>query len=232
MPGGTGDDAAGDEAGPAACLLPLPKGFVLSTVELAVGEPVLGIGRDKTTWGLVTAAPAGKPARVTFKMAAGPPGTPIVDLDGRLVGIQGRPPAPRRGVVVPRDEADLVAADVVRRLLDGEPAAEPGDMQPRATARRAAPVRPPTPTEFLAEPYQLAEGMAMLPQHWTDNRDGHLIEEVAPESPDLSPADADIGLLSTGARFHEPLRVLVHRVELTHPVTTDRLASCRPPKDA
>jgi hypothetical protein len=70
--------------------------------------------------------------------------------------------------------------------------------------------------------------MALLPQHWTDNRDGHLIEEVTPEPPDLSPANADIGTLSTGARFHEPLRVLVHRVDLTHPVAADQLRSCRP----
>jgi hypothetical protein len=221
-------DANAATTAPAAEPGTLPVGFELSRMKLAVGEPVLGIGRDRTSWGLITAAAQGRPARVTFSAAVDRAGTPIVDLDGRLLGIQGRPPHARRGVVPPPDEAVLIGVEVVRRLLEGQSDGEPGVPPPQGAPRRRAATTAPTPTEFLSQPYEQGAGMALLPQHWTDNRDGHVIVEVAPERLDLSPANAHIGLLSAGARFHKPLRVLVHRVDLTHPVSTDQLSSCGP----
>lgn len=164
---------------------------------------------------------------MTFSTAVGPAGTPIVDLDGRLLGIQGRSPTLRRGATPPANEADLIGVEILSFLRSGEGGDERPVTLPIAAPRRGGTPTRQTPTEFLGEPFHHAEGMALLPQHWTDSRDGHLIEDVAPEPPDLSSAEADIGVLSTGARFHEPLRLLVQRVDLTHPVTTDQLTSCR-----
>lgn len=224
-------DGSPNEDGDAAASAqpePLPKGFVLATAELVVGDPVLGIGTESTSWGLVTATPPGEPARVTFRHSPGPAGTPLVDLDGRLMGIQAWPPPPRRGVVQPPNEARVHGIHLLRRLIAGEPDAdEAPETEPVESRSRSANLARMTPTAFLAEPYTEAEGMSLLPQHWHDRRDGHFITGVAPQPPNLSPATADVGVLSTGARFHEPLRVLVQRVDLTDPVPAEQLQSCR-----
>lgn len=224
-----GDDAADEarpRAGEDAAAPDLTDGFELAPAIAAAGEPVVAVIADDPGWGLVTGT-EGRRQRVTFREPAGRAGTPIVDLDGRLVGVCGWTPVARRSrTAPPSNEVAMLGVDAIRRLLTGVDEDAPEEA---ARARRAGRPRPGpgSPTEFLAEPFREGSGMALLPQHWVDKRDAHVIEGVVPDPPDLDPTRADLGTLSPGAEFHRPLRVLVHRVDLTQPVPPNQLSSCR-----
>lgn len=226
---------------------PLEEPLVLSDSEALLGDPILapsppgGDASDPAVaLGLVTAqygrranGPGTESSMIgaTYRTAAGPAGSPVFDLEGRLVGIH-------RSATLDGDNRDLSAArtvvqvSVVKALLNDE-LADDSEAATHAVsparereleARTDAEVVTAKPSMFLGDLFPPGDGPeGLLPHHWVDPDDQHLIEMVG-EEPVL--AGAELGGLSTGARFMQPLRVLVHRIDMTQAVAARELASC------
>ena len=228
---------------------PLEEPLVLSDSEALLGDPILapsppgGDASDPAVaLGLVTAqygrranGPGTESSMIgaTYRTAAGPAGSPVFDLEGRLVGIH-------RSATLDGDSGDLstartvVEASAVQALLSEELAGDSEDAPPvvgpardhehEDGARTGSEVVTARPSKFLGDlfpPGDSPEGL--LPHHWVDPDDQHLVETVG-EKPTLE--GAEFRDLSTGARFMQPLRVLVHRVDMTQAVAARELASC------
>jgi hypothetical protein len=89
------------------------------------------------------------------------------------------------------------------------------------------------PSEFLSELVDVPHELSFLPNHWyRPDRDDQLVASCLPDpplpaSPNVEAGEHSIGLLSGGAKFHEPLRILTRRVDLARAVSADRLTSCQ-----
>jgi hypothetical protein len=131
------------------------------------------------------------------------------------------------------DEMTLDAAAAVVDPLppstSGATASEADGETDAAPATVAGTLRP---SEFLAELVDVPEALSFLPNHWyRPDEDDQLVASCLPDPPLPPSTEVDgghsIGLLSGGARFHEPLRVLTRRVDLARAVSADRLTSCQ-----
>jgi S1-C subfamily serine protease len=213
------------------------------TRELEQGQPVVTLGHPKLLsgdatfgWGLVTATrrqihlidpPPGLAAievvEASYNAAAGASGSPVFDLDGRLVAIHcagavelsDDPRAAYLSCAVPvRDLRGLLQSGGTPVPSSSEPAAAP-------RARRREGLQ--TASAFLSELFDVDPGLALLPQHWASRNGAHEIEETMPQAPvslqvpRKPPLDVD---------YTKPLRVLAHRVELAHSVPAEELVSC------
>ena len=181
-------------------VVPLRPGIGVVALEATAAGP-------KARWGYVV----GDVTEPTIVYDGGFPatGAPVFDLRGNLVALQGE-----RGVVLPVPE--------IAELLSSAEADEGG-------AEALVPPPPEQPTsasEFLAG---VAEGNgagALLPTYWTLPMGTNAIEFSLP--PSLSSADVTgpVGRLSEGVAFLRPLRVTMHRVEVTAAVEPEELSAC------
>jgi hypothetical protein len=218
---------------------PLPVATAESVIQpgdqvFTLGYPEAGPGRAVAAWGLVGRtsrrirlrdAPAGIGAidvmEVTCKSSPGSSGSPVFDMDLNLVGIVTgggvRHDADQSGdevthVIPARELEDLTTSTRV-------PAAGTARPQPQARGTR--------PTEFLNDMTTVPRGTPMLRQHWRNPDDEQLVDVVIPEPHRFEGQSARLESIGR-ARFLEPLRVFVHRVELTRAVEPDLLSSIQP----
>lgn len=182
--------------------------------ELRLGAGIFAV--DPSTegavanWGFATTEGAAE-LGVVYDGARPRPGAPVLDLDGRLVALQGAGGTAHR-------------VDDVAALLS----AETGDLAPVAAEAQVFGAGPPlSASEFLAA---LAErdGERMLrPAYWTSPMpaDANDVELELPASLSLVEGGSRLDQLADGAAFVSPLRVTVHRVEATRAVAPDDLAA-------
>lgn len=208
-------------------------------------------GAPEMALGLVTAKPSLKPGNgdfrllgATYRSVAGQAGSPVFDLHGRVVGVHCTATFGDGdelfGPVRPVVESTAIAALLAGHGDGDEPAGTAGEQEPdeaQATPTHpgngSQPVDAPNaspvivvarPSQFIGELFPLARGpVGLPPQHWVDPDDQHLTEVVG-EVPELD--EVDLAGLSAGARFMQPLRTIVHRVDVTQPMAARELASC------
>jgi S1-C subfamily serine protease len=224
--------------------------LALGDSELLLGDPVLApsppngeAGDPALALGLVTAEYGRRASRsgldlsligATYRTAAGPAGTPVFDLQGRLVGIHagaasaadnGNPGTLRSAVQASAVQALLDADDTDEDTAEAASAMEP-PREPRSSAGDSGDLVVAAPSQFVGALFPALDGpVGLLPQHWVDPDDQHLTEAVQ-GLPQLE--GADLSSLSSGAHFMRPLRILVHRVDMTPAVAASELASCAP----
>jgi len=204
------------------------------------GQPVFCLGYDareeqpSLTWGLIAAAarmlfPGGANlvdvVQATFRRHRGTPGAPIIDTDGRVVAIQ-RASDPARGRIAGY-LSNATPVDALHRLLAGPQASEAAPPSASVSPRRALSEQlHPTPSRFLADLFDQDDDVSLLPQHWVDSDGHHNVRDViaVPDRQGLRPNQPDP--VQHTSHFLEPLRVLVHRIELTEPVEVEALVSC------
>lgn len=193
------------------------------------GEPSLG-------WGMITATDRTLPfdgdkrAKVyqaTYQGAGGASGAPVVDLEGRLVGVHqgGASPDgtdPRAATIsfaVPVGDVRALLGGVsgsgdapAAATLSGSPAFDRGESRPTASE---------TLTE-LAEDYGAT---GFLPVHFQGfpDREAYTVDVVAPEVHVVS-AETPVGELTAGpVHFRRPVRVVMRRIEATPEAAVDDL---------
>jgi S1-C subfamily serine protease len=203
--------------------------------EPRLGEPILTPGppdRDpdqpEVALGLIVRQGDGEAAGgggfgATYRSLAGPAGAPVFDLHGHLIGVH-RSPGSLAGV-----DADLirpvVEADAVRELLerDGDADADTAVVfdEDRSPATNGTVQRP---TDFLSALFAAdPDPMGFLPQHWTDADDQHF-PELTLGAGGFEFVRLD-GLVAA-VEFLRPVRLIVHRVDVTAPLAARELASC------
>ena len=165
-------------------------------------------------WGYVLAA--GEELEVFYD--GGPPGlgAPVFDLSGRLLALQGE----RERLLPVPPLAELQAL----------PLAEPHGVgafngHPPPGPRHSAP-------EFLAAIAAPDRAGELLRGYWTSRTQAREVEFALPSAVAPMEEKGAVGRLSDGAALLRPLRVMVHRIEITHAVEPGDLAACRSPEPA
>jgi putative serine protease PepD len=215
--------------------------------ELRQGEPVLTLGHPKLLdgeptlgWGLVTAArrmirldepPSGidlfEVIQATYRSAGGASGSPVFDMRGRVVGIHcaraahlaGDASAEYMSSAVPVRDLHALRATAALPAAGAMPAAGAREGRPAGEAE-AMPG-----SQFLRELTHAHGTVGFLRDHWRDPRDEYRVADVVPAEVDLPPLDGSLLRLSGGARYLEPLRVIVHRVEFAETCLESDLVS-------
>jgi putative serine protease PepD len=216
---------------------------------LAAGRPVVAVGyadlldrSPQVTWGLVTSAErwvepgarlpeltAIRVLQATYRGRAGAPGSGVFGLDGRLIGVQcagsfgggqGQAGNLRSAVPVARLHALLAGAESVDA---------PAEVAGGSGANEALPFARPglaDASDFMAELRREGDDVALLPRHWRSPNGAHVVSGTIPASVRTVDAHEALARLSGGVAYLKPLRVLIHRIDLTRPVQADDLSSC------
>ncbi len=216
----------------------LDGGFELSDREPQLGEPVLAPSppeRDpdqpEVALGLLvrggapengTVGPGSADFGVTYRSAAGPAGSPVFDLTGRLLGVhrsvQG---GSDTGTSAIRAVAGVGELRALLEAGDAGAAVEAGQALP---VTQVAGARVEAPSRFLDALFSGdSESIGLLPQHWTDSDEQHM--------PNLTLGFGEFGFatleeLAVPMRFLQPVRVIVHRVDISSAMAARELASC------
>lgn len=177
-------------------------------------------GAESVRWGLV-AGTAGTVA-VAYEGASDPvAGTPLFDLDGRLVAIQGE----GGGVAHRLDDVGELLAAAEESGPPPEGSEQDGEQQATRYDRPDNGGATPA-TGFLGAIFDAEGSRAMTPIHWTSGNGSNRIELSLPPGMVLDGDAARVDRLSGGAEFMRPLRVMAHRIELTEPAAPEDLVSC------
>ncbi len=207
----------------------------LAEEEPQLGEPVLAPAppdrepdQPEVALGLLVRGAAGgggADARfgVAYRTVAGPAGSPVFDLQGRLLGVHravDELEQPAEGASLSRP---VTGAAALRRLLDGEE--EPAAAEEQAPSRRPAAFGDRAhlasrffESLFVSEP----ESIGLLPQHWVDADEQHMPELV------LGRAEfgyATLDQLCGRVEFLQPVRAIVHRVDISTAIAAKELVS-------
>jgi hypothetical protein len=203
----------------------LPEGTGLALLRLAgsAGEPVeIAAARPPAGAGVVAleATAEGIEHRWGYVIAAeleviyddGPPGlgAPVFDLDGRLCALQGE----RERLLPVPPLAELQAMPPAEPLPAGA-----------QNGHAAAPLR--SAPEFLAAIAAPDRAGELLRGYWASRTQARAVEFPLPEEVAPMEEKGAVGRLSDGAALLRPLRVMAHRVEVTHAVEPADLAACR-----
>jgi hypothetical protein len=222
--------------GPALRALRLPpQGF-----DFREGEPIVAIGRTPgayaspfATWGLVVARSAGSGFRAVYHPTGRTPGAVVVTLEGYMVGMHcagERRNSPSDGVTA------AVAFERVVELVS-TPSTSGAGLPPSGPAESTlgvrtphAPRRRPQLVETSVFMEELGGGrneVALLPQHWNDPNGAHVVNETLPDHVRGVDPATPLARLAGDTHYLRPARVLIHRVDMTRPVTPGDLRSCR-----
>lgn len=203
-----------------------------------LGEPVLAPappdrdpGQPEVALGLLVKAAAataegdGSEARfgVAYRTLAGPAGSPVFDLQGRLLGIHRAVDELERPGETASLSRPVTAAPALRALLDGEE--EPAAREEQASGRRPPAFRDRVqrPSLFFESLFVSGrESMGLLPQHWKDADEQHM--------PELVLGHGEFGYetldrLCSAAEFLQPVRAIVHRVDISAAIAAKELVS-------
>lgn len=172
------------------------------------GEPVVAVEQGPEgaggRWGYVV-ADGERPVAV---YNGGPPatGAAVFDLSGQLVAIQG-------------EREELLRVPDIEELLAR--AAE------TAVGNSAGPaVEPVSASAFLAAIAEENGAQVLRSGYWLGHTEDNSIELAFPSGILKEDLLGPVSDLVGGAAYMQPLRVMVHRIELTGPVEPDRLAAC------
>jgi hypothetical protein len=191
-----------------------PSPGEVEVAPLRAGDGVVALeGGPKgptSRWGYVISD--GEGARAIFDGGDPVDGSPVFDLQGRLLAIQGE-----RGA--------LVATPSIAVLLE----MESEDVRPPASPNGAAsaPSEPQPASAFLAKVANDNRYTELLPAYWAGPTDANAIEFSLPPGAGQLSDEETIGSLTEGAAYLRPLRVVVNRIEATHPVEPSDLSAVR-----
>lgn len=217
---------------PAALLLP-------EQASVFQGDPIIGIGRPfaekeqpTPTWGLVTAperqvemvgAPATPVFQVAYHRAEGPPGAPVFDLEGALLGIQATKAVTGAREIRSQRTSNVVPAARIRKLMEGGGEAGASRQRPRRRADRPREIL--RPSTFVEDLTHVDPPPALLIHHWKDAQKRNEAKETIPSRGEAASGAESFASLAGRVTFLAPLRVLVHRVDLVAPVNVKDLVS-------
>lgn len=208
---------------------------------ITLGHPLLQEGEPSLAWGIVAAteriitlrdAPPGaerfRVLQATYQALGGSSGAPVLDLDGRLVGIHSAGPLEGESTGIPEYLRSAVPVADLRPLLDDAgadtvalDAAGDGEAEGQTVETIRA---------FLGDLRPAVETVAFLPTHFADPGNGRpYVDEVVPAD------DADVGLGGALAdvcgptAFLVPVRAMAWRVEAAKPLPPTGLAAFSEP---
>jgi hypothetical protein len=161
---------------------------------------------------------------VTYRTVAGPAGAPVFDLRGGLLGIH------RAGQGLAEDSESsairaVAGAAELRALLEAGDLAAPVDGD--TNGHRPAPPRntlTEVPSRFLDALFAAGpDAVGLLPQHWVDSDEQHM--------PELTLGAGEFGYaplneVASAVEFLQPVRAMVHRVDISGAIAARELASC------
>jgi S1-C subfamily serine protease len=207
----------------------LPSAPLPEAVTVRQGDAVVSIGRPRPEldrpavgWGLVTSAGAAASLQVAYQGEAGAAGSPLFDLDGRLLGVHC--PADAAGESAGR-VTSVVPVARLQALLEGGIGSTDGaplERADRGPGRGEAVTRA---SAFIDELTNVETAPALLPHHWKDADSKNETRETIPAAEEAHSGSEKLTNLVAGLAFRAPLRVLVHRVDLVAPVAVAELAS-------
>lgn len=192
----SGSDGTGVCPGPPPT--PLRRGEAVVAVELG---PEGARGR----WGYVV-ADGERPVGV-YQGGRPAAGAAVFDLFGRLVAVQGE-----REELLPVPDLDKLPAGAAEEAAAGNgagPAAEPVSA-----------------STFLTAIADEKGAQVLRSGYWLGHTEDNSIEIAFPEGVSEEELSGPVGSLAGGAAYMQPLRVMVHRIELTGPVEPDQLVAC------
>jgi hypothetical protein len=225
------------EAGGELAGVPVPDSAVV-----VQGDPVVGIGAASTgkgparvTWGLVVASERSVKRRggqgastrvvqVVYRSGESVAGAPMFGLDGRLLGIHLSPSREDAGDSRNQRVSSVIPLEPLRRLMQGEPV-EPGERSGAsgAGARSRDPVT--KPSTFVEGLTDLDAAPALLRHHWKDAETKNETRETIPSAEEAVVGSDKFSSLAAKLAFQNPLRILVHRVDLVAPSGVAELSS-------
>src|ERR1035437_6329185 len=229
----------------AAMLAPQDEQVVQGEPVITLGHPLLLDGEPTLAWGLITAtdrhitiedAPDGigrfPVIQATYQSTGGASGSPVFDLEGRVIGIHSAGSKAAAGDERAQYMSSAVPTSALRELL----AEQQAGLAPAAFSATTASTAPPPldrdeslpeATAFLNEITGPHQGLSFLPDHWSDPTRGRpLVEDCLPHDQALVGDSARLGRAAGATRFLVPLRLGVHRVKIAKPVPPDDLACC------
>jgi S1-C subfamily serine protease len=228
-------------------LAEVPEGFEVSSLELADREPQLGdpvlapsppdreTDQPEVALGLLVKAGrrsengAGGLGSVafgaTYRTVAGPAGSPVFDLGGGLIGIHRSAPLSTEDGARTSVVRAVAGAAQVRALLEAEEAEPASIVDGNGELPASAPdLGTEVPSRFLGALFEADPGqMGMLPKHWVDSDGEHMPELTL----GLDGFDyAALHAVAAPVEFLQPVRVIVHRVDVSSAVAARELRSC------
>jgi S1-C subfamily serine protease len=232
--------------GEEAPALPLGLSIVSDGENPGVGEPLVTLGYPLDLdgpatmgWGLVTAIDRtieiavgpGETMRVavlqaSYQGAGGASGSPVADLNGRIVGVHCAGEVTANGNARAASMSFAVPASELRLLIAGAEGEAP---HPTATANEqvleSRPGHPATSTQVLAQLAGPAGEERFLADHWAQHpsADAQAVHETRIAGVVTSPS-VTIVEVAGPVRFQTPLRVLARRIELTRATPSRTIA--------
>lgn len=215
------------------------------------GTPVVTLGfqggmdgEPSFSWGLITATSRrvsfdgvgeGVPViEANYQSAGGLSGGPVFNLEGEVVGIHSGSSQKRDYAAGLDHLSHAVPVERLIELISG--GSDPGaTLTWGASPASAAALNPAAraeftgtmPSEYFDALLHSPDGQVFLPDHWVwvDSGKRENRVDVSVSSPSLE--DTDSGTIKKyggGNEFLRPLRLMVHRVDLTEPVALQEIA--------
>lgn len=212
---------------------------------VSLGHPALQDGEPTLAFGIVTAidrrirlsgSAAGIGAfdvfQATYRAEGGASGSPVVNLEGELVGILSGVSSSESDDIPDYLSSAVPVANLIVALEDtsrprGGVKADAGEAGPAgARWEEHLPEKVDLrPAVFLHELDDNFDDIAFHPQHWAEiAHDPHLIDRALTLTARVD--QPTVAALAGPARFDEPIRITSYRIEVSAPVTADQLVSC------
>jgi S1-C subfamily serine protease len=213
------------------------------TPVVTLGFQVAKEGEPTFSWGLVTATgrkisfddvgEGVETIEANYQSAAGASGSPVFNLEGEVVGLHAGSSQPQGAG--PSHVSHAVPAGLVRTLVeDGSTRGVPRwNANASASAAAQGPARRrqatgTSPSEFFNDLFGSADKQAFLPGHWVlAGSSGHnAVDQVVASPQIVDVSTSQISDYCEGNEFLRPLRLMVHRMDMSTPVAPDTLSSC------
>lgn len=215
------------------------------TPVVTLGFQVANEGEPTFSWGLVTATgrtvssddvgEGVETVEANYQSAAGASGSPVFNLDGEVVGLHaGSSQAEPQGAG-PSHVSHAIPAGLVRTLVeDGSTRSVPRwNANPSTSAAAQGPARRrqvtgTSPSEFFNDLFGSADKQAFLPGHWVlaGSSAHNAVDQVLASPHIVDVSTTRISDYCEGNEFLRPLRLMVHRIDMSAPAAPDTLSSC------
>lgn len=208
-----------------------------------LGHPLLQEGEPTLAWGLVTATDRTITVKMvegpltlsvmqaTYASAGGDSGSPVWNLDGRLVGIHtaGSGPLRQEDDSVPEYVSSAVPVEALAALL-GEHGMRPAPEAMALGGNGAPGGRPASrPSAFLRGIATTPHDLSMLHKHWSDLAgQPDRVADVLHSAP-ASAGDESVNRLAGASAYLQPTRAAAHRIDVAGPSASSALTSCSSP---